>query len=95
MVKLPTGEGRRRGRGTGKTDFAVDAIVSKEINQRVEVSGYGGLHLRAASRTRSTEPTAFRWGVGAGFPSRKPLRFTAELHGEQYSNDTLTTERRR
>ena len=34
----------------------------------------------------------FRWGFGAGVPSRKRLRFTAELDGEQYSNDTLATK---
>ena len=44
MVKLPTAKDDEEGVGTGKTDFAFDAIVSKEINQRVEVSGYGRLH---------------------------------------------------
>ena len=36
----------RTGAGTGKTDFAFDAIVSKEVNQRVELSGFGGFIVR-------------------------------------------------
>ena len=59
-------------------------IVSKEINQRVELSGYGGVHLCAATRTGVDLTNGFRWGFGAGFPSRKGLRLTAELHGERY-----------
>ena len=35
---------------------------------------------------------AFRWGLGAGFPSRKALRFTAELTGERTRTDTLATK---
>ena len=31
-----------------------------------------------------------RWGVGLGVPSRKSLRFTAELHGERYLSDAVT-----
>src|SRR5215471_17798507 len=38
MIKLPTGD-KDGGAGTGKVDFAFDAVVSKEINQRVEASG--------------------------------------------------------
>jgi outer membrane protein OmpA-like peptidoglycan-associated protein len=30
-----------------------------------------------------------RWGVGAGFPTRKNLRLTAELHGEQFLGDSV------
>ena len=43
MVKLPTGDDKD-GASTGKADFAFDAIVSKEFNERVEFSGYGGYH---------------------------------------------------
>jgi peptidoglycan-associated lipoprotein len=34
----------------------------------------------------------FRWGFGAGLPSRKSLRLTAELSGEAYSKSTLHTK---
>ena len=90
MVKLPTGD-TASGASTGKADFALDGIVSKEINERVEVSGYGGFIVRGSPDEVETT-NAFRWGFGAGFPTRKPLRFTAELEGEQYSNDTLVTK---
>lgn len=89
MVKLPVAKDDEEGVGTGKADFAVDAILSKELNQRVEVSGFGGVIFRG-------DPSDFglsnglRWGVGAGFPTRKHLRFTAELHGEKYFDDSVT-----
>src|SRR5262245_16272604 len=44
MIKLPTAS--KDNVGTGKPDFAVDGIVSKEIDERVEVSGYGGFMFR-------------------------------------------------
>ena len=49
MVKLPTGD-EDDGRRHGQARLRVDAIVSKEINQRVELSGYGGFIVRGATR---------------------------------------------
>jgi outer membrane protein OmpA-like peptidoglycan-associated protein len=88
MVKIPTAKDDDEGVGTGKPDFAVDVVLSKEINQRVELSGFGGLIVRG-------DPDEFdlsnglRWGFGAGFPTRKNLRLTAELHGERYFDDSI------
>ena len=76
LVKLPTGD-TTSGASTGKADFAFDGIVSKEVNERVEVSGYGGFIVRGSPDEVDTT-NGFRWGFGAGFPTRKPLRFTAE-----------------
>jgi outer membrane protein OmpA-like peptidoglycan-associated protein len=90
LVKLPTGD-KDAGASTGKADFALDAILSKEINERVEVSGYGGFIVRG-SPDEVTETNGFRWGLGAGFPSRKSLRFTAELDGEKYSKSSISTK---
>jgi outer membrane protein OmpA-like peptidoglycan-associated protein len=88
MLKLPTGD-ENDGVGTGKMDVLFDAIMSKELNERVELSGFGGFISR--SNPDSWDLTnGLRWGVGAGFPTRKSLRFTAELHGERYLNDTIT-----
>src|SRR5215471_21020117 len=75
MIKLPTGD-KNGGAGTGKLDFAFDAVVSKEINQRVEASGYGGFIVRGSPDEVETT-SGFRWGFGVGVPSRKALRFTA------------------
>jgi hypothetical protein len=88
MVKLPTASDDD-GAGTGKLDFAVDAIASGEINDRVELSGFGGLIVRG-------DPDLFdlsngiRWGFGAAMPTRRNLRVTAELHGEVYTDRDVT-----
>jgi outer membrane protein OmpA-like peptidoglycan-associated protein len=88
LVKLPTASDDD-GVGTGKPDFAIDAIVSKEVNERVEFSGFGGVIFRGDPEGTSLS-NGFRWGVGAGFPTRRNLRLTAELHGEAYFDDELT-----
>ena len=88
MVKLPTAKDDDEGVGTGKPDFAFDAIVSKEINQRVEVSGFGGFIVRGKPDGVELS-NGLRWGVGVGLPTRRNLRLTAELHGEAYTSDTL------
>ena len=88
MIKLPTGD--KDGASTGKVDFVLDAVVSKEFNERVEYSGYGGFIVRGSPDEVDTT-NGFRWGIGAGLPSRKSLRLTAELDGELYSNSNLRT----
>jgi outer membrane protein OmpA-like peptidoglycan-associated protein len=90
LVKAPTGD-TDSGAGTGKADFALDAIASREWNGRVELSGYGGFIVRG--EPDAVEATnGFRWGAGAAFPSRKGLRFTAEIDGEAYTHGALTTK---
>jgi peptidoglycan-associated lipoprotein len=90
LLKVPTGS-KDSGASTGKVDVAIDAIVSKEINQHAELSGYGGFIFRGTPDAVETT-NGFRWGVGAGFPSRKGLRLTAELSGEAYTKSTLQTK---
>jgi outer membrane protein OmpA-like peptidoglycan-associated protein len=87
MLKVPTAS-EDDGAGTGKMDFAFDAIVSKELNERVELSGFGGMIARGDPDEWSLT-NGFRWGIGAGFPTRRNLRLTAELHGEQYFDDAV------
>ena len=88
MVKLPTASKNDEGVGTGKTDFIVDAILSKEVNQRVELSGFGGFVVRGDPSDVELS-NGFRYGVGAAFPTRRSLRVTAELHGESQLDDVL------
>ena len=54
------GEGRpTRASARARWISRFDAIVSKEVNQRVEVSGYGGVHLaRRSGRRRSVQRPA-------------------------------------
>ena len=87
LVKVPTAS-EDDGAGTGKMDVAFDAIVSRELNERVELSGFGGVILRGDPDEWNLT-NGFRWGVGAGFPTRKNLRLTAEMHGEQYFDDAV------
>jgi outer membrane protein OmpA-like peptidoglycan-associated protein len=89
LLKLPTAKDDEEGVGTGKVDFGVDAILSKEINQRVELAGSAGLMFRGDPDNVDLS-NSFKWGFGAGFPTRRNLRLTAELHGEAYFDDSLT-----
>ena len=90
LVKVPTGD-TDSGASTGKTDFAFDGILSKEINDRVELSGFGGFIVRGEpDEVESTN--GFRWGLGTAIGSRMGLRFTAEVDGEAYTKDTLETK---
>jgi outer membrane protein OmpA-like peptidoglycan-associated protein len=92
LLKVPTANSDDEGVGTGKMDFAFDAIVSKEVNDRVEFSGYGGYIFRGSPDDVDIA-NGFRYGFGIGMPSRKSLRLTAEIHGESYSSDTVTLSR--
>ena len=87
-LKLPTGSDDE-GAGSGETDWYFDFMVSKELNERVELAAFGGFARRGDPDNISLTD-GFRWGVGAGFPTRKNLRVTAELHGESYFDDTVT-----
>jgi outer membrane protein OmpA-like peptidoglycan-associated protein len=89
FVKLPTGD-EESGASTGKADFAVDAIVSKELNKKVELSGYGGFIVRGSPDDVEIS-NGFRYGFGAGFPTRFPIRITAEIYGEKYFDDQISS----
>jgi outer membrane protein OmpA-like peptidoglycan-associated protein len=92
LVKVPTAKDDEEGVGTGKPDFAFDAVLSKEVNERVEVSGFGGVIVRGKPDDVGLS-NGFRYGFGVGVPSRRSLRLTAELHGEAYFDDTLEFSR--
>ena len=87
MVKIPTAPADA-GIGTGRLDAAADAIVSREIDDRIEMTGFAGFILRG-------DPDGFdlsngvRWGFGAALPSRGALRLTTELTGEVYTRSIV------
>jgi len=89
MVKLPTGKADA-GVSTGKADFSIDGVVSKEAAKLVEISGYGGYEWRGKPDGFDTPGGAFRWGTGLTFPSRNFLRVVGELNGYVPSSDTAT-----
>ncbi|HEX5215436.1 MAG TPA: hypothetical protein VFV98_08215, partial [Vicinamibacterales bacterium] len=80
MLKMPVGD-EDEGVSTGKTDFIIDGIVSTHT-KAAEVSGYLGFITRGSPDGYSLT-NGVRWGVGAGFPTSRPLGFlfTAELFG--------------
>jgi hypothetical protein len=90
VVKIPTAHSDT-GAGTGHADVALDAIVSREINERAELSAFGGFIVRG-NPERIDLLNGFRWGFGAGLPTRRHLRLTAEVHGEAYAGRTITVK---
>jgi outer membrane protein OmpA-like peptidoglycan-associated protein len=88
-VKLPTAD-KAKGVGTGKTDVAFDAIVSKEAAKLVEMSGYTGWEFLGNPDNISGPTGGLRWGAGITFPSRNFLRVLAEVDGEVPNKSTLT-----
>ena len=82
MIKLPTAKTEDEGVGTGKTDFAFDAIVSKEVNERVEVSGYGGFIFRGDPDNVRSDQRASAGASASACRRARVCGFTAELHGE-------------
>jgi len=89
IVKAPTGD-KDAGVSTGKPDVLVDFIASKEVRRRIELSGYAGYEFRGQADGFDGPDGAFRWGGGAGFPSRWPLRASLELNGLIPNSDTVT-----
>jgi outer membrane protein OmpA-like peptidoglycan-associated protein len=88
IVLLPTGD-KDAGVSTGKAAGLFDFIVSKDAGQVVELSGYAGAAFRG-NASGASQSNAFRYGIGAGFPSRSRLRGTAEFNGERPFDDTIT-----
>jgi peptidoglycan-associated lipoprotein len=86
-VKLPT-SADDEGLGTGKMDAFFDAIVSGETARSVELSGFAGLYHRGDPDDYELS-SGLRWGVGAGFLTRSPIRITTELVGEQYFDNEI------
>ncbi len=91
-VKAPTGN-VDAGVSTGKVDVFGDFVISKEVARLAELAGYAGYEMRGKPDGFETPGGAIRWGAGATFPSRSPIRGYAELNGYVPSEDqaTITT----
>ncbi len=88
MLKVPTGSSDD-GSGTGKMDFQVDFIVSKEVASTAEVSGSIGYRHRGDPDEYDLS-SGIPFGIGAQFPTRSNLKFTTEWYGEIFSEDIVT-----
>lgn len=87
IVKLATGDDAT-GASTGKTDFSIDGILSKQF-RTVELSAFGGGMFRG-NPDGFTLSNGIRYGVGAAFPATSKLRFTAEVTGEKYLDSVIS-----
>ncbi len=87
-LKLPTAD-FDKGLGTGKTDFLVDGIISREANEKVDLAGYVGFRVRGAPDDYELS-NGLRWGVGFGYPSRGRFQIFGEATGEKYFDSTVT-----
>ena len=85
MVKFPSGSSWS---STNDLDGHLDLIASGEANDAVEVTAAAGWVFRGDSDEFSVSD-ALKWGVGAAFPSRSPLRALVELEGELVHDDDL------
>src|ERR1700681_2749388 len=66
VVKLPTAD-KAVGNGTGKADFFIDFIGSKDLQKVVEWAGYAGYEVRGQPDGFTTARGALRWGPGVRF----------------------------
>ena len=84
MIKIPTASASK-GAGTGKVDFAVDAVLSKELMAHTEVSGYIGFIKRGDLGRDRDEQRSERFQVGqkldamvTGFDRSKKPNFSVK-----------------
>jgi outer membrane protein OmpA-like peptidoglycan-associated protein len=89
MFKAPTGDDEA-GVSTGKSDVSLDFIVSKELRRYLDLSGYAGYEWRGQPEGFDIPSSAFRWGAGAGFATRSPIRGVLEVNGLVPNSDTAT-----
>jgi len=62
MAKIPTGK-KDVGVSTGKLDTSFDAILSKEVNQVIELSGFAGYEFRGKPEGFETPNGANRYAI--------------------------------
>jgi outer membrane protein OmpA-like peptidoglycan-associated protein len=86
-VKLPTADDAK-GVGTGKTDWSLDGVASKEFGKRVELAGFAGFTWRGDPNGVQLSD-GIQWGIGGDYPSRSRIRLMAELYGEHLMDDRL------
>jgi peptidoglycan-associated lipoprotein len=78
MVKFPSGS---TWASTNDWDGHLGLVASREFNSSVELTSMAGAVLRGDSDEFRVSD-GVEWGVGAGFPTRSPIRALIEWHGE-------------
>ncbi len=65
-------------------------IVSQEVARLFEVATYAGYEIRGNPDGIEAPNGSYRWGTGVAFPSRSPLRVSAEVNGDLPTNYRAT-----
>ena len=89
MVKVPTGSAERRIRHR-QDGRRVRLSFSARKSRAWSKSPATSATCIAAIRTNSILSNGMRFGIGAQFPTRSPLKFTTEWFGERYFEDVVT-----
>jgi len=87
MLKFPSGGATAA--STKAFATRIDLIASGEAAGKFELSGLVGYTGRG-SPDEFDLSNGFNWGVGAGFPSRSPLRALVEFEGESLTGDDVS-----
>ena len=88
FVKIPTAD-ENKGLGTGKSSFGVDLILSKNIDEKLDIHGSLGYQWNGDPEkpSRVNLANALKWAVGLNVPACRTVQLQAELMGTKYSND--------
>ena len=85
FVKIPTAD-ENKGLGTGKTSFGADLILSKNIDEKLDIHGSLGYQWNS-DPDRVNIANALKWAVGLNVPACRTVQLQAELMGTKYSGD--------
>ena len=87
FTKIPTASDEE-GIGTGKMDWFLDGVASREIARSVDLTGFTGFAWRGDPDNVDLS-NGIRWGIGASVPSRSRLRLNTEFYGELFLDDDV------
>ena len=89
FVKIPTAD-ENKGLGTGKTSWGGDLILSKNIDEKLDLHGSIGFVVNGDpdSPRRVNLANAFRWALGLNVPACRTVQLQAELMGTKYTGDS-------
>jgi len=85
FVKIPTAD-ENKGLGTGKTSFGADLILSKNIDEKLDIHGSLGYQWNSDPDSVNIA-NALKWAVGLNVPACRTVQLQAELMGTKYSGD--------
>jgi outer membrane protein OmpA-like peptidoglycan-associated protein len=85
FVKIPTAD-ENKGLGTGKTSFGADLVLSKNIDEKLDIHGSLGYQWNSDPDGVNIA-NALKWAVGLNVPACRTVQLQAELMGTKYSGD--------